>query len=121
MKYIRIVIGIIIFLAGLLIIWFKLPVSIRYYSEIKSGNEFAKNIFQYQKEQHRLPESRDWVVLERLNPIKPYKEWKPSYTKFGDSVFELVYLEGFDGPYLTYHSFTKKWEMSFLDSGAILR
>lgn len=37
----------------------------------------------------------------------------PAYSKISDSEFELIYLEGFDGPYLIYGSKSGDWKMGF--------
>ena len=40
-------------------------------------------------------------------------EWSPEYEKIDSITFELVFISGFDGPYLRYCSNSKKWNYGF--------
>lgn len=110
-EIVKLAIIIIVSLVGLIIMWFNLPINIRYANKIYCGNKFVENIRLYEKANKRLPNKDEWEVLEKLNPLKPYKTFYPDYLKIDDTNFVLTYLEGFDSPYLTYDSITKKWEM----------
>jgi hypothetical protein len=94
----------------LLVVWIKLPNSLKYYNAIELGNKFAKNIETYNKQNKQLPEEMDWETLKRLNKSEVYETWWPTYQKSDEQNFTLTFIEGFDGPYLTYDSKTKKWE-----------
>ncbi len=111
MKLLIIIASIVIIIIGSLMICSNLPISIFYYKEISNGDVFAKHIKQYQKENNKLPDQMDWETLQKLNPLKPYNEIYPDYKKIDDSSFMLSYIVGFDGPYLTYETKTKKWMM----------
>ncbi|MES2430456.1 MAG: hypothetical protein V4556_05925 [Bacteroidota bacterium] len=94
-------------------VWSNLPVTINRRSDIKFGNQLINNINNYKK-QHGLPQTDDWTTLKKLGFKFRGDLVIPDYQKLNDTAFELVYLEGFDGPYLLWNSFDKKWEKSFL-------
>ena len=110
MKFIRIIFITLIAFVSLFIILFNLPINIIYHSEINSGSQFAKNILNFKSANGKLPKNNDWAILEKLNPLKPYEVFYPEYLKIDSDNFQLTYTEGFDGPYLTYDTKTKKWE-----------
>ena len=62
----------------LLVIWIKLPISLKYYNAIELGNKFAKNIETYNKQNKQLPEEMDWKTLKRLNKSELYETWWPT-------------------------------------------
>jgi hypothetical protein len=102
----------------LLLVWFNLPFQLKYYEEIKAGNEFVKNIREYQVAYKMLPTEGDWNTLSKLNPLTKntgytMDNFNPDYRIIGFDQFKLTFLEGFDGPYLTYDSNTDRWKMSF--------
>jgi hypothetical protein len=113
MKYVRRLIISIVVLILLFFVWLNLPTSIVHYSQIKEGNVYVANLFEYQKRNNKLPNTEDIAVLEKLSPAKEFKDWFPNYKKTSDTSFMLTYFEGFDPPYLTYDSRSKKWEMKF--------
>jgi len=110
MKIVKTVSIISISLVGLIFVWFNLTTSILYHSEIKSGNQFIKNILKYKKQTGHLPKEDDWETLAKLNPIKPYENFYPEYRITDQDNFYLTFIEGFDPPYLQYDTETKKWE-----------
>lgn len=110
MKIIKYLVFITLTIIVLLFIWFNLPNSIIYYSEIKAGNQFAENLKNYKFKYGKLPENNNWDTLIKLNPLKPYETFYPEYRKIDENNFELVYVEGFDPPYLKYDTKEKKWE-----------
>lgn len=95
------------------LIYFNLPIEIRRKSEIDFGNRMVKKVLDYQKENKRLPETGDWETLEQLGFKVNMLGTDPAYERIDDSVFELIYLEGFDGPYLLYNSKKNKWQLGF--------
>lgn len=99
-----------IVLTGLLVLWFNLPIQIQYYSEIKSGDQFVKNIIKYKEQTGQLPKENDWEILAKLNPIKPFENFYPEYRIVDENNFHLTFVEGFDPPYLQYDTRTKIWE-----------
>ena len=104
------IIGVFFVILIILVIWIKLPTNLKYYNEIELGNNFAENIETYKQQNRQLPEEMDWNTLEGLNKSEAYETWWPTYQKIDDKQFTLTFIEGFDRPYLTYDSRTKKWE-----------
>ncbi|MDP4208270.1 MAG: hypothetical protein Q8928_05595 [Bacteroidota bacterium] len=110
MKILKIIGILILTVIGLLIVWVNLPTSILYYSEIKYGNEFVENIYNYKKQHGQFPKDNSWDTLKILNPLKPYETFYPEYHIIDKDNFSLTYIEGFDPPYLQYDTKSKKWE-----------
>ncbi len=90
-------------------IWWRLPVAINRYSDIKLGNELINKINHYKKG-YGLPETNDWRTLIKLGFKQREYLIIPYYNKINDTTFELLYLEGIDGPYLQWNSNDKKWK-----------
>ena len=109
--------GIFIFLTIILlgifsiVIYWNLPFEITRKSDIKLGNELIKNINYYESENGKLPKNNDWKTLEKLGFKNEDLGTKPSYGNNKNGVYELVFLEGFDGPYLMWNSKEKKWKI----------
>ncbi|RZJ49233.1 MAG: hypothetical protein EOO19_05920, partial [Chryseobacterium sp.] len=80
-------------------IYWNLPIEITRKSDIKFGNELIRKIENYKKTNQKLPENNDWQTLEKLG-FKKDEAANPIYTSDEHGNFELVYFEGFDGPYL---------------------
>lgn len=91
----------------------NLPFSMRYYSEIKMGEEYIKNINHFKDSTGFLPETSDWEKLVPLMPQGMESEWTPTYTKLDSLNFELIFVYGFDGPYPRYCSITNEWSYGF--------
>ena len=90
-------------------IWWKLPVTINRSSDIKLGEKVITNIENYRK-QYGLPPTNDWQTLKELGFKDHTDFFKPDYHKTNDTTYELVFLEGFDGPYLLWNSIDKLWK-----------
>ncbi|WP_407402089.1 hypothetical protein [Chryseobacterium sp.] len=93
-------------------IYWKLPIEITRKNDIAYGNLLIKNIELYQKNNHRLPENNDWETLSKIGFNKNDNE-NPVYTVDDFGNYEIVYMEGFDGPYLIWSSKEKKWTIDF--------
>jgi len=100
--------GIFILTISAFIIWWNLPLTINRRSDIAFGNSLVNKIEQYER-QHGLPETTDWKALKELGFIDKGDYFVPNYEKINDTTFELVYIEGFDGPYLLWNSKERKW------------
>ncbi len=109
----RILIIIPIFLVVVGLIYFNLPFEITRKSDINFGNELAVKIEQFKKENNELPKTDDWKNLEELGFKIEMLGTDPSYQKINENEFELIFLEGFDGPYLMYNCKSKNWTMDF--------
>ena len=100
----------IITLIVLYLIWLKLPITINRHSDIKLGNKIIEKIEAYRKS-NGLPESNDWETLKKFGFIDHLDYLEPEYEKLNDNEYQLVFLEGFDGPYLMWTSKDKKWKI----------
>lgn len=109
----RILISIPVILIAIGLIYFNLPFEVTRKSDIDFGNELVSKIEQFKKENNRLPETDDWKVLDKLGFKTEMLGTDPTYQKITQKEFELIFLEGFDGPYLLYNSKSNKWSMDF--------
>ncbi len=103
--------SIIIFALIIFIIYWNLPIEITRSSDINFGNKLIVNIEKYKKENNKLPNNDDWKTLEKVGFKMEYLGTKPSYQTDNAGTYELIYLEGFDGPYLMWNSKQKKWKI----------
>lgn len=95
----------------LYIIWLCLPFKINRYSDIKLGNKIISQIEDYRKV-NGLPESNDWEILKKFDFIDHSNFLEPEYEKLNDNEYQLVFVEGFDGPYLLWNSIEKEWKIA---------
>lgn len=110
-KRILILIPIVLIVIGL--IYFNLPFEVTRKSDIEFGNKLVDRIEDFKKEKGELPTPDDWNTLERLGFKIEMLGTDPTYEKINENEFELIYLEGFDGPYLLYNSGQKNWKIDF--------
>lgn len=110
----RILISIPVILIVIGLIYFNLPFELTRKSDIDFGNELVSKIEQFKKENNRFPETDDWKVLDELGFKIEMLGTDPTYQKINQKEFELIFLEGFDGPYLLYNSKSNNWTMDFL-------
>jgi hypothetical protein len=110
-----ILIGLIIILTliALYFIWWNLPLTINRHSEIKLGDKVIENIDDYRKTNRKLPQWNDWEALKRLGIQFDNDVSIPEYKNLNDSIYELYFIKGFDGPYLMWNSIERKWKMGF--------
>lgn len=101
-----------ILIVGCYFIWWNLPLSINRSSDIKLGEHIIQNIESYQK-QNGLPDNNDWETLKKFGFRDRIDFLQPEYNKINENEFELIYLEGFDGPYLMWNSTEKKWKQGY--------
>jgi hypothetical protein len=94
-------------------IYWKLPFELTRKEDIKLGNLLIENITDYQIKYNKLPEDNDWETLEKLGFKLDMLGTNPSYETNPKGEFELVFLEGFDGPYLIWNSKVKKWKIDY--------
>lgn len=95
------------------ILYIKLPVSITRKADIKFGNELAQKIDNEYLRTKKLPKNNDWETLKKLGFKFNDEVCTPAYSKINNNEYELIYIEGFDPPYLLYNSKTKKWDNGF--------
>jgi hypothetical protein len=111
----KITLGILIFFALTIIvyfIWWKFPLTINRSSDIKLGEQLIENIESYQK-QNGLPKNNDWKTLRKFGFKDKIDFLQPEYRKLDDDNFELIYVEGFDGPYLMWTSTERNLKEGF--------
>jgi len=89
--------------------WLNLPVTINRYSDIKYADKIIDQIEEYKKNKG-LPESDDWETLKKFG-FKDHADFLvPEYQKINNDNYELIFIEGFDGPYLLWNSKDRKWK-----------
>ena len=101
-----------ILVVGGYFIWWNLPLSINRSSDIKLGEQIIQNIESYQK-RNGLPDNNDWETLRKFGFREKINSLQPEYRKLNETEFELVYDEGFDGPYLMWTSTERKWKIGY--------
>ncbi|MCU7615713.1 hypothetical protein NZ698_00765 [Chryseobacterium sp. PBS4-4] len=111
-KALIISISVIIVIILSFIIYWNLPIEVTRKSDIKFGNELILKIEDYKKNNRKLPTNHDWQTFEKL-VFKKDEAANPVYTSDEKGNFELVYFEGFDGPYLMWSSQERKWTIDF--------
>ncbi len=109
LKVSLLILGSFIVLICLWIIWIKLPVSINRQSDIKLGNSINKNIENYALV-NKLPADTAWATFKTLGFENTDFSYKPEYQKVNDTTYELIFMEGFDGPCLFWNSNEKIWK-----------
>ena len=110
MKFLKIFLISVIIFISLYFIWTKLSLSVSRRSDIKFGNELVSNLKAYKLANGHYPAEGDWSTLKSLK-FKITEGTEPEYKTLNDSIFELYFIEGFDGPYLTYNSISEEWTM----------
>lgn len=104
--------GILFFLTIILyLIWLNLPATINRYSDIKFANKIIDQIDKY-KITNRLPESNDWETLKKFGFEDHLDYLVPEYQKLNNDNYELIFIEGFDGPYLLWNTIDRKWKVA---------
>ena len=95
----------------LYVIWLNLPPTINRYTDIRSGNRIIEKIDKY-KAVNGLPDRHDWETLKQFGFTVDGDVWSPQYEKINSDTYELIFVEGFDGPYLLWTSTDRKWRMA---------
>jgi len=110
-KFLKIVGFSLLALVVLYLIWIKLPVKYNRISDIRKGNLIIIQIENYHREYGDLPKEQDWETLKTMEFDTSGLFLQPVYSKINDSTFELIFVEGFDPPYLLWDSKEKEWKM----------
>ncbi len=109
----KILITIFIFLTVIILvvfIWINLPFTITRYYDIKRGENIIQNVQTY-KQKNGLPNNNEWKVLEMLGFENKVDYLQPDYFKINDEIYEIIYLDGLDGPFLKWNSKERVWKM----------
>ena len=96
-----------------LVVYWNLPFEITRKSDIKYGKTLIENINSYKIKNKKLPENDDWKTLEEIGFKTEMLGISPNYETDGNNEYEIVFLEGFDGPYLMWNSKENKWKIDF--------
>lgn len=96
------------------LIYYYLPLKYFYKSEIDRGNELIISIDNYLKENGDIPSANNWEVLTELG-FKPNEMARafPTIQKINKSTYELIFIVGFDPPYLMWNSKERVWKEDF--------
>lgn len=111
----KIIIGIltiIVVTIGGYILWWNLPLTINRRTDIKLGEEIIKNI-EIHKNQNGLPDNNEWETLRKFGFRDKIDFLQPEYSKLDDNNYELIFIEGFDGPYLMWTSKERIWKEGY--------
>lgn len=111
----KIVLGIltiIILTIGGYLLWWNLPLTINRKTDIKLGEQIIKKIETY-KSENGLPDNNDWETLRKFGFRDKIDFLQPEYRKLDNSNFELIFIEGFDGPYLMWTSTERIWKEGY--------
>jgi hypothetical protein len=111
----KLILGILTFLTltiGGYFIWWNLPLTINRSNDISLGEKIIKNIERYQKV-NGLPDDNDWETLRKFGFRDKIDFLQPEYRKLDAENFELIFVEGFDGPYLMWTSMERKWKEGY--------
>ncbi|WCM41393.1 hypothetical protein MG290_10535 [Flavobacterium sp. CBA20B-1] len=112
-KIILYTLGLIAFIVLGIFIYQNLPIEITRKSEMTLGNKIIKNIEAYQSIHNELPKENDWETLGKLGFQIHEMGTQPNYTYNNQDAYEIVFLEGFNGPYLLWNSIERKWKIGF--------
>lgn len=85
-------------------------------AERRSADRIIVAIEDYRKTHGRLPDSRDHEVMKSLG-FQLRAVWHPDYQVGEKGLYRITILEGFDGPYWTYDSFSQMWRKDFSEVG----
>ncbi len=103
-----VVITILIFLSIAIFVY----VQIQRKNNIQRGNELKTNLLTYQQKFGKLPKNNDWALLKSIGfTSEELDRAYPSYCRIDNSRFQLIFVVGFDSPYLTWDSKDDEWEM----------
>ena len=111
-KIVNIIVSFLILLIGFYFIWWNLPLSINRHTDIKLGDKIIDNIEKY-KVHNKLPDNDDWETLRKFGFRDKIDFLQPEYSKIDSSTFELIFIEGFDGPYLMWNSKERVWKKDY--------
>lgn len=93
------------------VVYRNLPIEVTRQSEIQLGNKLIENIHSYKIENNKLPDNDDVQTLEHLGFEIAEAGTKPSYICNQNGEYEIVFLKGFDGPYLMWNSKEQEWKV----------
>jgi hypothetical protein len=94
--------------------WWLLPLSVTHYAEVSHGNILRQRLDSYFNQNHTLPEDDAWQQLKQIGfTSQELENAYPEYHKIDDDAYELLFVKGFDGPYLTWNSWERRWKKGY--------
>ena len=81
-------------------------------AERRNADRIIAAIETYRETDGQLPDSRDHEVMKQLG-FELRVGWHPDYQVGEKGLYRITILEGFDGPYWTYDSFSQMWRKDF--------
>jgi hypothetical protein len=77
--------------------------------KVQIGNAIVLRMAKYRKS-HLLPRDNNWRLLDSLG--FDTETSRPEYDRLSNDEYEIVFVDGFDGPYLLWNSKEKVWKES---------
>ena len=94
--------------------WWLLPLSVTHYAEVSRGNALRQRLDSYYRQNHTLPDDDAWKQLKQIGfTSQELAKAYPEYHKIDDDAYELLFVKGFDGPYLTWNSWERRWKTGY--------
>lgn len=87
-------------------------------AERRNADRIIEAIEQYRKVHGRLPHPDDHALMARLG-FELRVGWHPDYEVGEKGFYRITILEGFDGPYWTYDSYSRMWRKDFVNGGGL--
>ncbi len=81
-------------------------------AERRNADQIIAAVENYRETHGRLPDPRDHKVMKDLG-FKLRAGWHPDYEVGENGRYRITILEGFDGPYWIYDSFSDVWHRDF--------
>jgi hypothetical protein len=81
-------------------------------AERRNANRIISAIEAYRESHGRLPDSSDQETMKHLG-FELRVGWHPDYQVGEKGLYRLTILDGFDGPYWVYESFSQRWRKDF--------
>ena len=103
-KYLWIILAIVVVTA------FSLPLKVIYYGEIYRAEKLISYLDRFQDKYQNLPETQNYELLRFIGftEAEVVREF-PKYQKLSNNHYELIFIEGFDCPYLRWKSKDREW------------
>ena len=113
----RIFIWIGIFLCLILLIYVtstSSPIRFPFKENVKRGNELIQGIENYIDKYDQIPPEDNWEALKEAGfTTEELATSHPQFLNLGNSSYQLVFIRGFDPPYLFWDSNDKTWKYGF--------
>ena len=104
---------ILIALVAIPVIYLNLPFTFKHREDIKYGSRLVENLDKFYKDNQRLPDNTEHHIFDSLGFQLDNTGHLPDYEKLNDSTYQIIFIKGFDPPYLYYKSDEKVWKYGF--------